>query len=307
MQVCTGQDMFLWKRSWLYFCMPLWQGCQSDTLANGSSILMKQFPSEHISKVSYTSLLIHFFARYFWEVLFVLSSPPFYTKFVYLPSDTTCLWGDPEQSQVFSILWRCPQRHWWNTYQLLPICCRTAFCMELKRWYHSKLLGMLYLQFVLSVCTEWMGWLGSWCSSIWWCPSNWSDGAGWKILSCRCRISSMSATHLSISLHKVPSCWMGLCRCEVCPCSYSFNKTCLSNNHRPANKEELFNFHYRMLSSIFSGFWSVVSVCCSWCQKTAWKFKHKFQQHWQQSIISSASMILIKHYQWYGAVHLNTA
>jgi hypothetical protein len=70
--------------------MPRLQGCQSGTLANGSSIPTKQFPSEHSSAHIHALLAdSRFSTRYFQEVLFALSSPPFYTKYVYLPSDTT--------------------------------------------------------------------------------------------------------------------------------------------------------------------------------------------------------------------------
>jgi hypothetical protein len=51
---------------------------------------MIQFPSEH-SSTHIHILLVHskFLPRYFQEILFALSSPPFYSKYVYLPSDTT--------------------------------------------------------------------------------------------------------------------------------------------------------------------------------------------------------------------------
>ena len=64
------------------------QGCQSDTLVNGSSVLMERFPSECSAT---TPLIQHSDSplRYFQEVLFTLSLPPFYTKYIYLPSDTT--------------------------------------------------------------------------------------------------------------------------------------------------------------------------------------------------------------------------
>jgi hypothetical protein len=45
-------------------------------------------------------LLIHFL-RYFREVLFALSSPPFYTKYVYLPSDTTPIPSEIQDNPKF--------------------------------------------------------------------------------------------------------------------------------------------------------------------------------------------------------------
>jgi len=49
---------------------------------------MERFPSECSAT---TPLIQHSDSplRYFQEVLFTLSLPPFYTKYIYLPSDTT--------------------------------------------------------------------------------------------------------------------------------------------------------------------------------------------------------------------------
>src|ERR1700722_2492814 len=47
MQVSSDPNMFHWKKNLLFFCMHQSQGCQSGTLANGSSVLMKLSPSEN--------------------------------------------------------------------------------------------------------------------------------------------------------------------------------------------------------------------------------------------------------------------
>ena len=192
MQVWANQNMFCWKKNWLYFYMPRWQGCQSGTLVEGSNILMKQFQSEYIPPLSHMLFSDSCLSsRCFQDILFTLSSPPFYSKYVYLPSDTTPIPNEIQNDPKFYSFFEGALGAIDGTHQLLPLFVWLSSSLHGTKMEasHRTAWHVALLIYIFSMC--WVD--GSWCCSIQWCVSDWFVCVGWKVLPSRCRLWSIDA------------------------------------------------------------------------------------------------------------------